>query len=73
MPFLPLRLAPLVLATTAALCGTATASVLVTVNKTAQRMTVSVDGATRYSWLDRDEGLRNTRGGRVPRGGVAPG
>ena len=50
MPFLPLRLAPLVLAATVALSGTATASVLVTVNKATQRMTVLVDGETRYSW-----------------------
>jgi len=50
MPFLPLRLAPLVLAATFALCGTGTASVLVTVNKATQRMTVSVDGETRHSW-----------------------
>ena len=50
MPFLPFRLIALVLAATAALCGTATASVLVTVNKATQRMTVSVDGETRYSW-----------------------
>jgi len=50
MPFLPLRLAPLVLAATVALTGTATASVLVTVNKATQRMTVLVDGETRYSW-----------------------
>jgi len=38
------------LAAAPALCGTATASVLVTVNKATQRMTVSVDGETRYSW-----------------------
>ena len=50
MPFLPLRLAPLVLAATVALSGPATASVLVTVNKATQRMTVLVDGETRYSW-----------------------
>src|SRR5829696_6346948 len=50
MPFLPLRLAPLVLAVSVALSGTATASVLVTVNKATQRMTVLVDGETRYSW-----------------------
>jgi len=50
MSSLPLRLAPLVLAATVALSGTATASVLVTVNKATQRMTVSVDGETRYSW-----------------------
>jgi lipoprotein-anchoring transpeptidase ErfK/SrfK len=50
MPFPPLRLAPLVLAATVALSGTATASVLVTVNKATQRMTVLVDGETRYSW-----------------------
>src|SRR5215212_6513676 len=50
MPFLPLRLAPLVLAATVALTGTATASVLVMVNKATQRMTVLVDGETRYSW-----------------------
>src|SRR5215217_7141171 len=50
MRFLPLRLALVVWATTAALCGTATASVLVTVNKATQRMTVSVDGETQYSW-----------------------
>ena len=47
MPFLPLRLAPLVLAATVALSCTATASVLVTVNKATQRMTVLVDGETR--------------------------
>ena len=46
MPILPLRLAPLVLAATVALGGTATASVLVTVNKATQRMTVLVDGET---------------------------
>jgi lipoprotein-anchoring transpeptidase ErfK/SrfK len=50
MSFLPLRLAPLILAATVALSGTATASVLVTVNKATQRMTVLVDGETRYSW-----------------------
>ena len=50
MPILPLRLAPLVLVATVALSGTATASVLVTVNKATQRMTVLVDGETRYSW-----------------------
>ena len=50
IPFLPLRLVPLVLAATVALSGTATASVLVTVNKATQRMTALVDGETRYSW-----------------------
>src|SRR5215208_1468494 len=50
MSSLPLRLAPLVLAATVALSDTATASVLVTVNKATQRMTVSVDGETWYSW-----------------------
>ena len=50
MSSLPLRLAPIVLAATVAFSGTATASVLVTVNKATQRMTVSVDGETRYSW-----------------------
>ena len=38
MPILPLRLAPLVVAATVALGGTATAGVLVTVNKATQRM-----------------------------------
>ena len=59
MPFLPLRLAPLVLAATVALSGTATASVLVTVNKATQRMTVLVDARdpALLAGVDRDEGL----------------
>jgi lipoprotein-anchoring transpeptidase ErfK/SrfK len=41
---------PLVLAMLAALCGPAAAGVLVSVDKSTQRMSVVVDGKQRYSW-----------------------
>jgi len=61
-------LTSLVLAILAALCGPAWAGVLVTVDKSAQRMTVAVDGKSRYSWPV----STGTRGYETPTGAFRP-
>jgi len=63
-----LALTPILLVLLAVLCGPATAGVLVTVDKSAQRMTVAVDGTTRYSWPV----STGTRGYETPTGAFRP-
>lgn len=61
-------LGPILLVTIAALCGPARAGVLVTVDKSAQRMTVTVDGRQRYAWAV----STGMRGHETPAGAFRP-
>ena len=63
-----LALTPILLVLLAFLCGPASAGVLVTVDKSAQRMTVAVDGKTRFSWPV----STGTRGYETPTGAFRP-
>lgn len=63
-----LALPPILLVFLAVLCGPATAGVLVTVDKSAQRMTIAVDGKTRFSWPV----STGTRGYETPTGAFRP-